>query len=87
MPVEKENAVISSINVVMFPDGRFDVENAGHYLGLSPKTLAMMRGNGTGPKFIKRGRIFYYKEDLDAWLNGNGRLTSTAQSMKRMGAI
>lgn len=43
----------------------------------------MMRGNGTGPKFIKRGRIFYFKEDLDSWLNANGRLTSTTQIIKR----
>lgn len=38
-----------------------------------------MRGNGTGPKFIKRGRIFYFKEDLDSWLN-IGRFVSTKQA-------
>jgi hypothetical protein len=65
--------------VVMFPDGRFDTKNAASYIGLSEKTLAMMRCSGTGPKFIKRGRIFYFKEDLDIWLNAGGRFTSTAQ--------
>lgn len=74
------NLQLSSINITMFPDGRLDVKNAANYLGLKEKTLAMMRGHGTGPKFIKRGRIFYFKEDLDAWLNAAGRLTSTAQA-------
>jgi hypothetical protein len=42
----------------------------------------MMRGTGTGPRFIKRGHIFYFKEDLDAWLNAGGRLVSASQSFK-----
>ena len=66
--------------VLIFPDGRMDTRNAGAYLGLSEKTLAMFRCSGTGPKFIKRGRIFYYQEDLDQWLNQGGRVTSTAQA-------
>jgi hypothetical protein len=69
-----------SILISIFPDGRLDAKNAANYLGLKEKTLAIMRGHGTGPRFIKRGRIFYYKEDLDAWLNGAGRVFSTAQA-------
>ncbi len=65
--------------VTMYPDGRFDTPNASVYVGLSEKTMAMQRCDGTGPKFVKRGRIFYYKEDLDSWLNAGGRCTSTAQ--------
>jgi len=64
--------------VVMFPDGRLDTKNASAYLGLSEKTLAMKRCDGTGPKFIKRGRIFYFKNDLDEWLK-DGQAVSTAQ--------
>lgn len=75
------NQSIASKEIIMFPDGRLDVKNAANYLGLKEKTLAMMRGNGTGPKFIKRGRIFYFKDDLDAWINADGRLTSTAQKI------
>lgn len=75
--------LIQSISVCVFPDGRLDAKNAARYLGLKEKTLAMMRGNGTGPRFIKRGRIFYYKEDLDTWLNAAGRLWSTAQNSAR----
>lgn len=67
------------IEVKILPDGRLDTENAALYLGLKPKTLAIWRSRGTGPRFIKRGRIFYYREDLDTWLNAGGRVTSTAQ--------
>ena len=66
-------------SIVILPDGRMTTNNAATYLGLSEKTLAMFRSNGTGPKFIKKGRVFYFKEDLDAWLNEGGRVTSTAQ--------
>ena len=38
----------------------------------------MKRCNGTGPKFVKLGRIFYFREDLDAWLQ-RCRVVSTAQ--------
>lgn len=73
---------IEAVAIVIFPDGRMDVKNAARYLGLKEKTLAMFRSNGAGPKFIKRGRIFYFKEDLDAWLNAEGRLVSTSQAGK-----
>jgi hypothetical protein len=66
--------------VVVYPDNRVDAKNAAIYLGLSVKTLAMMRCKGTGPKYVKRGRIFYFIRDLDIWLNSPGRLTSTAQA-------
>jgi hypothetical protein len=70
---------LQSLEVMIYPDGRLNTTNAALYLGLKEKTLAMMRGYGTGPKFIKRGKIFYFKEDLDIWLNAAGRHTSTAQ--------
>lgn len=43
----------------------------------------MMRCNGTGPKFVKRGRVFYFQTDVDEWLNAQGRMTSTAQAKHR----
>lgn len=67
--------------ITLYPDGRMNTRNAALYTGLSEKTLAMMRCSGNGPKFIKRGRVFYFREDVDAWLNAQGRLTSTAQSI------
>lgn len=73
---------IKILEVVIYPDGRMNTEGASLYTGLSNKTLAMMRCDGTGPKFIKRGRIFYYRADVDDWLNADGRLTSTAQAQQ-----
>src|SRR5256885_2983484 len=59
---------IQPVDVTILPDGRMDRKNAARYLGLSVKTLAMHVSRGTGPKFIKRGRVFYFREDLDRWL-------------------
>ena len=73
---------ISTQEIIMYPDGRIDTRNASSYVGLSEKTMAMKRCNGTGPRFIKRGRIFYFKDDLDSWLNAGGRFTSTAQAQQ-----
>lgn len=57
-----------------------DTVNASKYAGLKENTMAMQRSNGTGPKFVKRGRIFYFREDVDAWMNALGRHTSAAQA-------
>ena len=70
---------IESAKVIVLPDGRMNSTNASRYLGLAEKTLAMMRCEGSGPKFIKKGRIFYFKSDLDEWINEGGRVSSTAQ--------
>ena len=78
MPEKPKN--IKSVEVKVLPDGRLDTMNASAYIGLSTKTMAMMRCQGTGPKFIKKGRIFYYLEDLEDWLGASGRSTSTAQA-------
>ncbi len=74
---------IEPVRVVMYPDGRFDTKNAALYLGLEPKTLAMMRSNGTGPKFVKRGRVFYFKMHLDDWIGATEPCSSTAQAAQR----
>lgn len=68
--------------VVIYPDGRMDTKNTASYTGLAEKTLAMMRCNGTGPKFLKIGRVFYFKADVDAWLAARGGFTSTAQAKR-----
>jgi len=75
---------IDSHKIIVFPDGRMDALNASTYVGLSIKTMAMMRSKGTGPEFIKRGRIFYYQDDLDKWLNANGKAVSNAQLRAKM---
>ena len=59
---------LRAVDVTILPDGRMDRKNAALYLGLSVKTLAMHAVKGTGPKFIKRGRVFYFQSELDGWL-------------------
>lgn len=66
--------------IEMLPDGRMDANNAALYLGMAPKTLAMMRYQGKGPLFIKRGKIFYRKDDLDQWIAEGSGMKSTAQA-------
>ena len=74
--------------VLEFPDGRMTVASASTYLGLTPKTLAAMRCNGTGPAFCKLGKaIFYRRDDLDSWIVSR-RATSTAQArIKQLAAV
>ena len=70
----------NQISIKILPDGRMDAKNAALYLGLSVKSLASYRGKGkNGPPFIKRGKVFYYRSDLDAWLE-QARYSSTAQA-------
>lgn len=70
---------VEEVNVVILPDGRMDTANSAKYVGLSPKTMAMMRCSGVGPEFIKRGKVFYFKRDLDIWIaEGNRKTTLSA---------
>jgi hypothetical protein len=59
------------VRVRVLPDGRISAEDAARYLGHAPKTLAMWRVRGIGPRFRKvGGRIFYFRRDLDAFIAG-----------------
>jgi hypothetical protein len=40
----------------------------------------MMRSAGTGPKFVKRGRVFYFLADLREWIAAQPKVASTAQA-------
>lgn len=66
-------------SVFVLPDGRMDAKNAAIYCGMSVKTMAMKRCDGTGPRYVKRGRIFYFREDLDAWMR-DAMKASTAKA-------
>ena len=70
---------LEEIKVSILPDGRMDTGNSARYAGLKPKTMAMMRCAGTGPEFIKRGKIFYFKDALDQWI-AEGRKQSTGRA-------
>ncbi len=70
-PVEIETIEVEPVRVRVLPDGRMDSNNAAKYLNRAPKTLAMWRMNGTGPEWSKcGGRVFYDKEALDAFIQG-----------------
>jgi hypothetical protein len=71
---------VKMVRVVAFPDGRLNTDNAARFLGLSTKTLAIMRSNGTGPRFVKRGRVFYFLDDLQSWVAESRRVRSSAQA-------
>ena len=70
-PVEIERAEIEPVRVRILPDGRLDSNNAAKYLNRATKTLSMWRMAGVGPKWTKcRGRVFYLKDALDAFVCG-----------------
>ena len=71
---------IKEIEIEIYPGGRMDTDNAAKYLKLSPNTLAVMRSQGTGPSYSKRGGIRYYKSDLDDWLKEGGKLTKPSDA-------
>lgn len=73
---------MKQIEVLVLPDGRVDTKNAAAFVGLSEKTLAMMRCSGKGPKYLKRGRIFYFVQDLESWIK-DGETLSTSQARVR----
>ena len=66
------------------PDGRMRPSEAARLIGLSVKTLATMRCNGTGPPYIKiRNRVYYELADLEKWIDDHGKQTSTSQTNKK----
>lgn len=70
------------MDISIFPDGRMSAKDAAKYVGFSYRTLSNHRVRGTGPRFVKRGVIFYFKEDLDEWLS-SGRSRSTAEARQK----
>ncbi|WP_235660032.1 helix-turn-helix transcriptional regulator [Mycobacteroides abscessus] len=45
---------------------------AAPYLGLTEASLTMHRARGTGPRYVKRGRLIWYPvAALDAWMAGD----------------
>lgn len=62
---------IETVRCRILPDGRMTAEDAAAYLGRRTATLANWRLRGYGPRSMKvGGRIFYYREDLDAFIRG-----------------
>lgn len=71
MAMSPEDATVDRIRVRVLPDGRMTGDDAARYLGHKPKTLAMWRLMGKGPRWVKvGGRVFYYRADLEAFIAG-----------------
>ncbi len=68
------STAMKNSEIKLLPDGRMDAKHAAVYVGLSDRTLATMRSQGAGPVYYKRGRIFYFKEDLDKWIEAGKQL-------------
>ena len=68
---EETVAPVEQVKVRVLPDGRLSRKDAARYLGRAEKTLAMWCLEGRGPRAVKvGGRIFYFKDDLDAFVRG-----------------
>ncbi|BCR05315.1 hypothetical protein DESUT3_23840 [Desulfuromonas versatilis] len=61
------------IDIEILPDGRMDTANTAAYIGYKVHTLAQWRHEKKGPPYIKRGRVYYFKDDVDAWLKEGGK--------------
>ena len=70
-PSETATIAMETPRVRILPDGRLTREDAAIYLGMKPKTLAMWQLQGKGPRSVMvGGRRFYFKADLDAFIQG-----------------
>lgn len=56
------------VDFEIFPDGRMDTTNTAAYIGHEIHTLAQWRYEKKGPPYVKLGRIYYYKEEVDKWI-------------------
>jgi hypothetical protein len=66
-----EAETVEQVRVRILPDGRMTRDDAARYLGHQPKTLAMWKLHGKGPRSVKvGGRVFYFRADLDAFICG-----------------
>jgi predicted DNA-binding transcriptional regulator AlpA len=55
-----------------------DQRRAAKVLGLSVRTLERHRVAGTGPRFVRLGRLVRYREvDLADWVNGRLRFSTS----------
>ncbi|MFG1285270.1 helix-turn-helix transcriptional regulator [Xanthobacter autotrophicus] len=60
---------------------RLKVPEAAKYVGLSKSCLDKKRVMGGGPRYIKLGqRVFYDITDLDTWMAGNRRRSTSDMS-------
>ncbi len=61
--------------------GLLRTDDAAKFVGLSPQTLAILRVEGGGPRYVKLGRsVRYDPADLAAWVEANKRASTAADA-------
>jgi hypothetical protein len=61
----------------------FNTHETAETTRLTPRLLALMRINGTGPRYVKLGRqVFYDAADVVAWIDGNKRSRTSNSDSK-----
>lgn len=66
----EQRGPIDQVRVRILPDGRMTRREAARYLGRAEKTLAMWQMEGKLRGVRVGGRIFYFKDQLDALVRG-----------------
>jgi excisionase family DNA binding protein len=78
MDASKQGSMFGSSGAAADFDQKFSRPEAARYLGISVRTLEGWAVRGGGPRMLKLGsRVVYRRRDLDAWLAGRER-TSTS---------
>ena len=61
-----------------------DTRRAAARVGLAPQTLNKLRCIGGGPPYYKHARkVVYRAQDLDAWLQGRLRTSTSDRGIQR----
>jgi predicted DNA-binding transcriptional regulator AlpA len=61
-------------------NGRKELDDVAHRLGTSIRTLERKRADGTGPRFVRVGRLVRYTDpDVDAWITAQ-TVASTSEA-------
>ena len=64
-------------------DAFFTPKTVSAALDIAEQTLANWRVTGGGPKFVKKGRILYYrKEDVVTWLKDLGQPVASTSELQ-----
>ncbi len=70
-PTTEVATAVEQVRVRVLPDGRMTRDDAARYVGLASKTLSNLELRGEAPRSVKlRGRVFYFRADLDAFIRG-----------------
>ncbi|WP_370645824.1 helix-turn-helix transcriptional regulator [Corynebacterium sp. ACRQP] len=68
--MSKDVKTLRVVDVDAVPVYAVNTEDAASFVGLSVKTLANMRSDGTGPKYLKVGsKVLYRVRDLENWID------------------